>query len=257
MMKLATLDQLVAFGEYPDKFSRTLLLMYLEGVSKKIESYCNRSFAQSTDTDYFTTDYNKEFQLERYPVSESDTFSVTMNLYGAYDNQDLGVDFMLNPIWGFISFVDELIPNEPRNLRAYYTGGYTELTKNTTPGTWAALTTYSVNDRILVDDQIYRCTVAGTSDSTIPTFNTTVASNTTDDSVTWTEDSGNDGVLAVPADLRNACLIQTDFEVRHRNTRGTNSVTTPDGTFGLDTRHQFLSEVLDVLKGYRRKPSLR
>lgn len=256
-MKLATLDDLISFGDYNDNYSKVELLLALESVSQVIQSHCNRDFEKSEDTDYFTTDYNHFFQLERYPVANAETFSVTLNLTGYWADQDINDDFTLDPDEGFVEFFEDLFPNEPRNLKVLYTGGYAELSKNTTPTARADATAYVKNNRIEVDGQVYRCTTAGTTDVSAPTFNTGIAETTTDGTVVWTEDSGNDGALNVPAALKYACLIQADFEVRNKTIRGTNSITTPDGTFGMEPRSDLLFEVRRKLRPFRKSPSVR
>lgn len=55
---------------------------------------------------------------------------------------------------------------------------------------WAALTAYAVGDIVwptTANGRIYRCTVAGTSGASEPTFPTSAAGTVVDGTVTWTE----------------------------------------------------------------------
>ncbi len=57
------------------------------------------------------------------------------------------------------------------------------------PPTWTASRAYALDDRVsptTADGRLYKCTTAGTSAGSEPTWNTTVAGTTSDGSVTWT-----------------------------------------------------------------------
>jgi len=71
------------------------------------------------------------------------------------------------------------------------------------PTDWAVTTVYVVGDRVsaaLFDARKYRCTVAGTSGASEPTFDTTIGNTTVDATVTWTTEeafSFEDSVLSI------------------------------------------------------------
>lgn len=72
-------------------------------------------------------------------------------------------------------------------------------TSATITKTWAATTAFSLDDTIAPGDgYYYKCTTPGTSGGTEPTFNTALASTTSDGSVVWTNqgvyDSGAIGI---------------------------------------------------------------
>lgn len=55
--------------------------------------------------------------------------------------------------------------------------------------TWKASTAFVLGDRILEAEHTYKCTQAGTSAGSKPTFNTTFGATTNDNTIIWTEDS--------------------------------------------------------------------
>lgn len=55
--------------------------------------------------------------------------------------------------------------------------------------TWKASTAYALGDRMKEGDHTYKCTTAGTSAGSKPTFNTTYGATTADNTVVWTNDS--------------------------------------------------------------------
>lgn len=55
--------------------------------------------------------------------------------------------------------------------------------------TWKASTAYALNDRMKEGDHTYKCTTAGNSAASKPTFNTTYGATTADNTVIWTNDS--------------------------------------------------------------------
>ena len=67
----------------------------------------------------------------------------------------------------------------------------------------------------------------------------------------YTEGSG---VLAVPDDLKRACLMQTVYDFRRRNDLGLSSVSMPDGSVSIYQPARFLSEVEAILMTHRRLP---
>ncbi len=65
-------------------------------------------------------------------------------------------------------------------------------TPATVPSDWVASTVYSLNDRVkptTPNGHYYKCTSAGTSDSSEPTWPTTSGSTVVDNTATWTEDN--------------------------------------------------------------------
>lgn len=101
------------------------------------------------------------------------------------------------------AFVSNLT-NEVAAGLGYSTGGVvlSTLLAQYTPAnrwglTWAASTAYSVGDVLQQGGGLYRCTTAGTSAASIPTFGTTVGGTTTDNTVTWTYTGVGSAIAAV------------------------------------------------------------
>jgi hypothetical protein len=61
-------------------------------------------------------------------------------------------------------------------------------------------------------------------------------------------------VLAVPDDLKHACKEQVAFEFRRRKDLGLASVSMPDGSISVHQPAEWLSNVEETLKSYRRIP---
>ena len=71
---------------------------------------------------------------------------------------------------------------------------------------WAANTSYNVGDKIVpttANGYWYKCTTAGTSDSAEPTWGTTIGGTTTDNTVVWTCEGGDDNALAEDTELQS------------------------------------------------------
>jgi len=62
-------------------------------------------------------------------------------------------------------------------------------------------------------------------------------------------------VTGAPVDLIHACTLQSIFQYRKRDSLGTTSITTPDGSITTSiTVPNLLPEVKAILKSYRRSP---
>lgn len=76
--------------------------------------------------------------------------------------------------------------------------------------------------------------------------------------VTWTggyalidDSSVDDGSLAVPEDIRLACMMQVAFVFKRKRDLGITSITMPDGSISTQYAGALLPEVIDILKSYR------
>ena len=246
-MKLASLNDIILLGSFPDNFDKNLLLLYLDCVSADIEEFCNRTFTYDAVTEYFTADSTNEVVLNYYPVDSSADFTLSTNECGTWEELTEDEDYWVNYTDGIVTFKNKVYAYEPNNIKVEYSGGYDEISINTTPTTRLDDTAYAVNARITVAGTIYRCTTAGTSDESPPTFDSGVSATTTDNTVVWTEDSGYTEVLDVPKALKMACIKQTVFELRRRKELGVLSVSTPDGS-KTNMVADMLPEVIKTLK---------
>lgn len=64
-----------------------------------------------------------------------------------------------------------------------------------------------------------------------------------------------DEIIAVPTDLKYACIIQTSFEFRRRKDVGLEAINLPDGSVSIPIRSEFISEVESILKKFRKNPT--
>lgn len=62
-------------------------------------------------------------------------------------------------------------------------------------------------------------------------------------------------VIAVPLDLKYACILQTSFEFRRRKDVGLEAITIPDGAVSVPVRSEFIDEVKSILKKFRKNPT--
>ncbi|MCK5235473.1 MAG: hypothetical protein KAR06_00695 [Deltaproteobacteria bacterium] len=62
------------------------------------------------------------------------------------------------------------------------------------------------------------------------------------------------GVLDAPDALKQACLMQSVFLFRRRDSLGVNSVTMPDGAIQMNAPTALLKEVREILSLYRMSP---
>lgn len=63
------------------------------------------------------------------------------------------------------------------------------------------------------------------------------------------------GVLAVPDDMKKACLMQCAFEFRRRNDIGLSSINMPDGSISVLSPAKLLPEVEAIIANYRKLPT--
>lgn len=74
--------------------------------------------------------------------------------------------------------------------------------------------------------------------------------------ITWTGGyTETAGTLAVPDDLKKACLMQCAFEFRRRNDIGLSSINIPDGSISVLSPAKLLPEVEAIIAGYRKLPT--
>jgi hypothetical protein len=74
-------------------------------------------------------------------------------------------------------------------------------------GSWSASTAYVVGQIISVSGNTYWCITAGTSGSSQPSFNTTIAATTTDNTVVWQRFSYSNGLLTLQPNIPGSTLL--------------------------------------------------
>ena len=265
-MKLATLQELRDYGSFANNSTITggginnnLLNSQLEIVSNQIKLSINRELTYAQEIEYYSSNNTRFIFLKRYPVNTGE--SVTILVYydeTSYDTYVVDDDYYLTATDGTIEFTD-LIPKytRPKNVKITYYGGFNEIAANITPITRVNGTAYALDVRTTINSHKYKVTTAGTTAVAIPTFNTNVESTTTDGTVTWTEDSGNDGTLDVGTTnpdsmLKSICLKQTTYAVRRINTLGMNSFSTPDGNINNTVGDNYLDDVKSWIHNCKR-----
>jgi hypothetical protein len=62
------------------------------------------------------------------------------------------------------------------------------------------------------------------------------------------------GILAVPDDLKRACMIQSAHDYKRRDELGLSAVRMGDGSVNVQTKTELLPEVVSILKSYRARP---
>jgi len=62
------------------------------------------------------------------------------------------------------------------------------------------------------------------------------------------------GILQVPDDLKQACIMQAAFLFKRRKDIGLRSVSMPDGSISVQAPTKLLPEVEEIIKSYRRMP---
>lgn len=151
-------------------------------------------------------------QLHEYRMDDGTTSIIAAANSKIYESTDSGATLtdktgslsITNNAWQFNNFNANVIGHQDGEDPVIYTG-----TGNFTPlhseiDDWAASTAYAVGDVVKAvsspDSTIYfHCTSAGTSDSTEPTWDTTVGNTTADNTVTWTTREFPRGDAAIAA----------------------------------------------------------
>lgn len=126
-MKLITLAEIKIFLEKADSANNvhdSLLSLFIEKVSKRIETYLNRKLTKAVYTEYFNGG-KKRYCLSAAPVSNTPTPVVVLENSTLVENSNYY-------IWyeeGILEFVIPTPPSVPKTLKCVYTGGYaTDLT---------------------------------------------------------------------------------------------------------------------------------
>jgi hypothetical protein len=136
-------------------------------------------------------------------------------------------------------FWDDIVANEASGT-GYSAGGATlgsvtlALTAANSWGTaWASSTAYAVGDVVkplVTNGNLYRCVVAGTSDSSAPTWSTTRGVNVTDNTVTWVNIGTNIVVFDAADAAWTTSTVTARYAVVYKST-GTNSTSAVIGYF--------------------------
>lgn len=118
-MRLITLTEIKIFLEKADTAHDSLLSLFIEKVSKRIETYLNRKFTKASYTEYFNCGKRRYF-LSAVPVSDNPPPLVTHLNSTLTENSDYY-------IWydeGIIEFTSPVLSLIPKSLKCVYTGGY-------------------------------------------------------------------------------------------------------------------------------------
>lgn len=120
-MKLIGLQELKSFLEKTDTEHDSVLLMLIEMVSKRMETFLNRDLTYQTKTEKLYGDGFTMYQVRAFPVDTSQPYSVKRDGYLMKD----GSDYFLDPDNGLITFITPVY-SRPLGLEISYTGGYRE-----------------------------------------------------------------------------------------------------------------------------------
>lgn len=119
-MKLISVKNLKDFlGSEVGSGQDPLLTTFIEGVSKRFETFTGRLFEQIERTEYFRGG-RKNFFVESYPIDSGQTVTVVIEDVTKVENTDYWVDHAR----GVIEFEDQIAKGDPKSVAITYTGGY-------------------------------------------------------------------------------------------------------------------------------------
>jgi len=245
-MKIVSVPDLKAFLEIDtDKVSQdSLLAIFDDVVSKRIETWLNRNLVKAAYSKYFDSG-RKFYYLPAYPIDTDVALTVTLD--GSV--QTLNSAYYVWAEEGLIEFATETPYADPKELLIAWTGGYAEA---------------SISEVIGTDSLNYRCRLTHTAAATNKPI-------TGEDYATYWSQLGAVGVAwasgtqyldhsylsGCPDDARLAALMQMAFAFRRRKDIGISSISMPDGSFSKLVPMKLLAEVVDILRPYRRVPTMR
>ncbi len=242
-MRLIKVPDLKSFLEITVTTQDTLLALINDLVSSRIEKWLNRNLTKTAYSVYFNSG-RKFYYLPAYPIDTSATLTVT------YDGtvQTLDDDYYVWATEGLIEFDDETVYCDPKEVLIAWTGGYTET---------------AISEVLGTDGLNYKC---------ILTHTATAANKpvTGVDYATYWSQTGSSGVAwasgtqyldhaylsGIPDDIRLAAIMQMAFTFRRRKDIGLSSITLPDGSISKNVPVKLLDEVMDILRPYRRIPTV-
>ena len=187
-MKLVSVSDVKTFLEKTDSTHDSLLTLFVEKVSQRIESYLNRKLTKTSYTEYFSST-GKKYNLQAVPIATSPVPVITISGSSYTEDSEYYV-------WydeGIIEFVSIPTTSLPKQIKIVYTGGYAA----------------DVN-----------------------------------------------GILAVPDDLKYACILQAAADFRNRDNLGLRTLNLPDGSIGI-TMNDLIPSVRQILRQNRLIPSGR
>jgi len=167
-----------------------------------------------------------------YPITS--VTEVIEALYGAFDDATAltaDEDYQLERHRGRLFRVGFWMAGA-LTVRVTYEGGYTPAEA------WVSGTSYAAGDRVTYGGAVYACTDA-VSGATAPS----------DDEDHWEAKSLE---VAVPDDLRGACIAQSVHEFTRRRSPGATSESAGSSS-SASGGWQWLDRVADVIDGYRRR----